>query len=102
MRHTAQRGRPIVTRHAPDAYGYGQYTTIRRLERSIRRLARAHGLRGDPLADPRPVADDLAGQLAAVSIWLDLPQDLRRHPASWPMTTAAARGGPLRSGRATP
>jgi hypothetical protein len=97
MKHHKKEGRPTTThRHAPSVSTTGHYSTLRRLERTIRRLARSRGLRGDPLAHAPAVADDLAGQMAALRLWLALPCDLRRLAESWPMAAAAAYGGQTR------
>jgi hypothetical protein len=49
-------------------------------------------LPGDPIAEARPVADDLAGQLATLALYFDLPYQYRRLPEAWPMVKAAAIG----------
>jgi hypothetical protein len=70
----------------------GDYLTLRRAEERLRHAARGRGMTGDPLADVPAVADTAAGQLAAVGLWLGLPDDLRRHPATWHMAKATAYG----------
>jgi hypothetical protein len=68
------------------------YLVLRRVETRLRREARNRGLQGDPLADCPAVADDAAGQLGAVQLWLALPAPWRRHPAAWDMSRAAVYG----------
>lgn len=102
MTRPTKQGRSTAHRHAPERSTIGQYTALRRLERHIRRLARSRGLRGDPLAHAPAVADDLAGQMAALRLWLALPCDLRRLAESWPMAAAAAYGGQPNRWSATP
>lgn len=82
----------MTSRHRPTTDTWREYTTLRRIEHAIRRAAVARGLTGDPIADVPDVADTAAGQLAAVAVYLDVPDDLRRHPATWHMARAAAYG----------
>lgn len=76
-----------------------KYIAIRRTEEEIRSRGRALNLPGDPLDDPQPVADDLAGQLAAVNLWLNLPQHMRRCSEAWPMVRAVSFGPRRRAGQ---
>ena len=81
-----------MTRHRqPPAIPSGEYIRQRRLERRLRRLARSRSLPGDPLAHAPAVADSLAGQMAALRLWRELPDDLRRLPDAWPMAAAYGR-----------
>lgn len=82
-----KNGRPATATHELHA----EYTTLRRLERHLRREAQAQGLPGDPLDTPR--LGTLRQHAAALELWHDLPTDLRRHPAAWPMAQAAGGGG---------
>ena len=75
-----------------------EYIVKRRIERELRRRGSAAGLRGDPLDNAQPVADTAAEQLAAVAVWLNLPQAWRRHRESWDMTRATAFGPRRRAG----
>lgn len=62
-----------------------KYIALRQMERELRRRGRSRNLPGDPLDDPQQVADDLAGQLATIGLWLGLPIQMRRHGESWQM-----------------
>ena len=81
----------MAHRNASEEASTHHYSTLRRLETAIRQLTRARGLTGDPIL-PVPAVSTLDGELTAISLWLEVPTDLRCHPAAWRMARAAVSG----------
>jgi len=70
-----------------------------RVEREIRRIGHLHGFVGDPLDESPPMDSDIEGEKVALALFIQLPWEIRRHPASVEMARGIVFGDRRRRAR---